>query len=126
MSATAALREAIAMPFAEEQVAELKLLCADVSEVTEAGCVYVFLPGLTLPDGCSPARTDALLCPSARDGYESRLFFAERIESKARTEPNWNVNGVRIAERNWHAYSWKTSPNLRLAQMVAAHLRALR
>ena len=35
-------------------------------------------------------------------------------------------NGVRIAERNWHAYSWKTSPNLRLAQMVAAHLRALR
>jgi hypothetical protein len=114
------------MSFPEDQVAELKLLCPDVSEVEEAGCKYLLLPGLNLPDECSPARTDALLCPSARDGYPSRLFFAERVQSKAKAEPNWNANGVRIAERNWHAFSWKTNPNLRLAQMVAAHLRALR
>jgi hypothetical protein len=114
------------MSYPEDQVVELKLLCPDVSEVKEAGCIYFFLPGLILPDGCSPARTDALLCPSARDGYPSRLFLAERVQSKAKAEPNWNANGVRIVERNWHAYSWKTNPNLRLAQMVAAHLRALR
>lgn len=114
------------MSYPEDQVAELKLLCPGVCEVKEAGCTLYFLPGLILPDGCSPALTDALLCPSARDGYASRLFFAERMVSEAAAVPNWNANGVRIAERNWHAYSWKTNPNLRLAQMVAAHLRALR
>ncbi len=114
------------MSFPEDQVAELKLLCPNVSEVKESGCTYLLLPGLNLPDGCSPARTDALLCPSARDAYPSRLFLAERVQSKAAAVPNWNANGVRIAERNWHAYSWKTNPNLRLAQMVPAHLRALR
>jgi len=112
------------MSFPEDQVVELKLLCPDVSEVEEAGCMYLLLPGLYLPDGCIPARTDALLCPTARDGYESRLFFADRIECKF--VPNWNADGVRIVERNWHAFSWKISANLRLVQMVAAHLRALR
>lgn len=109
--------------YPEDQVAELKLLCPDVSRVEEAGCTFLLLPGLYLPEGCNPARTDALLCPTPRDGYASRLFFAERVQSKP--ERNWNATGVRIAERNWHAYSWKTNPNLRLAQMVAAHLRAL-
>jgi hypothetical protein len=112
------------MPFPEDQVAELKQLCPDVTEVEEAGCTFLLLPGLNLPDGCSPARTDVLLCPTARDGYASRLFFAEKVQSKV--ERNWNATGVRIAERNWHAFSWKANPNLRLAQMVAAHLGALR
>lgn len=111
------------MPFPEDQVAELKLICPDVSAVEEGGCVFLLLPGLHLPEGCSPVCIDALLCPTARDGYDSRLFFSERLQTK--TERNWNATGVRIAERNWHAFSWKTSPNLRLAQMVAAHLRAL-
>ena len=111
------------MSYPDDQVAELKLLCPDVSQVEEAGCTFLLLPALNLPDGCRPARTDALLCPSARDGYASRLFFAEKVKAKA--ERNWNATGVRIAERNWHAYSWKTNPNLRLAQMVAAHMRAL-
>jgi hypothetical protein len=112
------------MSFTEEQVAELKQLCQAVRQYEEAGCTYLLLPGLNLPEGCSPSRLDALLCPTPRDGYSSRLFFAERVGSRAQL--NWNANGVRIAERNWHAYSWKVSPDLRLAQMVAAHLRALR
>jgi hypothetical protein len=114
------------MGFPEDQVAELKLLCPEASEVAEAGLSYLLLPGLNLPEGCSTPRVDALLCPSTRDGYPSRLFLAERVQSKAKAEPNWNANGIRIVERNWHAFSWKTSPNLRLAQMVAAHMRALR
>lgn len=126
MSATVAPPKVSTMSFPEDQVAELKLLCPNVREVLEAGCIFYLLPALALPDGCSPPRTDALLCPSARDGYASRLFLAEKVQSRAKAAPNWNSNGVRIAERNWHAYSWKTGPNLRLAQMVAAHLRALR
>ncbi len=112
------------MSFPDDQVAELKLLCPCIQHVEEAGCTYLLLPGLRLPAGCIPSRVNALLCPSARDGYPSRLFFAERLQS--RVQLNWNANGVRIAERNWHAYSWKVNSNLRLAQMVAAHLRALR
>jgi hypothetical protein len=112
------------MSFPNDQVAELKLLCPEAAAFNEAGCTYVLLPGLNLPEGCEPACADALLCPTARDGYDSRLFFAEQI--KCGNSPNWNATCVRIGERNWHAYSWRTVPNLRLAQMVAVHLRALR
>ena len=112
------------MTFPEDQVAELKLLCPNIQHCDEAGRIYLLLPRLSLPEGCSPSTSDALLCPTERDGYPSRLFFAERI--KSRTELNWNASGVRILERNWQAYSWKVNPGMRLAQMVAAHLRALR
>jgi hypothetical protein len=112
------------MSLPEDQIAEVKQLCPHVQLHEEAGRSYLLLPGLNLPDGCSPASVDALLCPSERDGYPSRLFFAEKVKSPK--ELNWNANGVRIAERNWQAYSWKTKPILRLIQMIAAHLRALR
>jgi len=112
------------MVFPEDQVAELKLLCPEVQQCDEGGRTHLLLPGLSLPEGCSPSITDALLCPTERDGYPSRLFFADRIESG--TPLNWNANGVRLLERNWHAYSWKVNPNLRLVQMIAAHLRGLR
>ena len=48
-----------------------------------------------------------------------------RREGAVEGERNWNASGVRIAERNWHAFSWKANPNLRLAQMVAAALGGL-
>ena len=82
------------MSFPEDQVAELKLLCAEAQQCEEAGCTYLLLPGLKLPKGCSPAKTDALLCPTARDGYPFRLFFAERVQSS--TKLNWNAERVRI------------------------------
>jgi hypothetical protein len=112
------------MAFPEEQVEELNRLSPDVQQCEEGGRSYLLLPGLFLPEGCEPATTDALLCPTERDGYPSRLFFADRVKSPA--SPNWNATGVRLFERNWHAYSWKVNPNLRLAQMVAAHLKGLR
>jgi hypothetical protein len=115
-------REMISFP--EDQIAELKLLCPDVAQFEEASSTYLPLPGLCLPEGCKPARTDALLCPCGRDGYPSRLFFAEKVE--CRGPLNWNASGVRIGERNWHAFSWKTASKLRLAQIVAVHLKALR
>lgn len=111
------------MVLPDDQVGELKRLSRIVQQFVEAGCTYLLLH-LSLPNGCTPASTDALLCLTPRDGYPSRLFFAERIQSAASL--NWNATGVRIGERNWHAYSWKVNENLRLAQLVAAHLRALR
>lgn len=110
--------------FTKEQIDELKRLFPDVLQGEEAGVTYFLLPQIHLPDGCTPARTDALLCPSPRDGYSSRLFFAEQIQTSKAL--NWNASGVRILERNWNAFSWKLdAPNLRLVQMLSLHLKAL-
>lgn len=110
------------MTTADDEVRELLRQHPDTQEGTEAGVRYFLIPGLRLPAGCSPDRADALLCPTPRDGYPSRLFFAEAVACS--TPRNWNASNVRIMERNWFAISWKVNPNLRLAQMVAAHLTA--
>jgi hypothetical protein len=112
------------MNYPEEQTTELKSIAKEVLLCEEGGKVYFVLKGLKLPNGCTPTEIDALLSPTERDGYPSRLFFAEKIS--ANKSLNWNGNNVRILERNWFAYSWKlNSPVLRLAQMVAAHLGPL-
>jgi hypothetical protein len=116
--------EATKVPFPEDQVGELKQFCPDLQECEEGGCAYVLLRGLNLPEGCSPAVVDALLCPTPRDGYQFRLYFAMRVESGVQL--NWNANGVRILERNWHAFSWTVNPEPRLMQMVAAYLMHLK
>jgi hypothetical protein len=60
------------MTFPDDQIVELKRLCPEVHLYEEAGRAYLLLPGLNLPDGCMPATSDALLCPTARDGCSSR------------------------------------------------------
>ena len=112
------------MAISSDQIEELRTLFGDVKTSKEGGVTYFLIPSLGLPIGCSPDKVDALLCPTTRDGYASRLFFAERIQSP--TQQNWNANSIRILERNWHTFSWRVPENLRLAQMVAVHLRGLR
>lgn len=113
------------MTFPQDELDELKHLYGDIQRADEGGSPYFLVTGLPLPEGCTPRRVDALLCPAPRDGYPSRLFFAERPSS--RSSPNWNGQ-VRILERNWFAFSWKinASEPLRLAQVIQAHLRGLR
>jgi hypothetical protein len=113
------------MKFAEDEVAELKMLFPGVSKYEEGGITYFLIPSLMLPPRCDPKSTDALFCPMNRgDGYESRLFFSSKVRSPV--ERNWNGQDVRIIERNWFAYSWKIGESkLRLVQMISAHLRAL-
>lgn len=112
------------MSFPSDQIEELKRLLGTVQAAEEGGTTYFLIPALALPAGCTPSIVDALLCPTSRDGYPSRLFFAERIQSPI--SRNWNANGVRIIERNWYAFSWKVPENLRLAQIIGVHLRGLR
>jgi hypothetical protein len=123
MSAPALAREVIVFP--KDQIEELKHCCQAVSACQDGGIDYLLLEGLALPPGCSPARIDALLCPTFRDGYSSRLFFAAQVQSPFAR--NWNFDG-RICERNWHGYSWKTDDPrpMRLAQLVRLHLDGLR
>ena len=106
-----------------DQIEEINRLFNGTSSYKEGGYVYFYIPDLQMPEGCNPEKVDVLLCPMPRDGYNSRLFFAEKIQSLK--SQNWNVNGVRILEKNWHAFSWKVPQNLRLSQMIAIHLKGL-
>ena len=109
----------------DDELRELLRQYPELAEGTEAGVTYYLIPGLRLPKGCTPDRVDALLCPTSRDGYPSRLFLEKIVTS--RTSHNWNASNVRILERNWFAVSWMLkTPNLRLAQLLAAHLEAFR
>jgi len=82
----------------QDQIDELKSLYPGLSLIKEAGIEYLLIPNLVLPTGCVPEKLNALLCPTPRDGYTSRLFFAQQV--KGPHQLNWNANGVRIGEQN--------------------------
>ena len=108
------------MPYPKEQTDELKGYCKKVSSLPEGGIDFLYLEELRLPAGCAPAICDALLCPVAKDGYPSRLYFSVQVNGQFAR--NWN-GSVRIGEKNWYAFSWKVdlaSPTL--AQLLIAHL----
>ncbi len=112
------------MNFPPEILDEIRPLCRSINRFDEGGTTYVLLEALALPEGCVPSLVDALLCPSGRDGYPSRLFLAEKVSGRG--SPNW-TGEARLIERNWHAYSWKVDvPGLTLAQLIANHLRVFR
>ena len=112
------------MDFPDKQIKELEKYCEGVRRVDEGGLIYFYIPALILPDGCEPKVVEAMLCPVDRDGYTSRLFLSEMV--KTPFPRNWNANGVRIMERQWHAFSYKDIKGMTLLQMLGAHLRGLK
>jgi hypothetical protein len=105
-----------------EQMEELKTICPDAREMSEAGLAYILLPGLRLPEGNNPTQVDALLCLQQREGYPTRLFLSEQVAGKGN---NWN--SFRVLDRTWLACSWNNVGSLlRPAQVLAEHLRAFR
>src|SRR5882672_11146927 len=112
------------MQIPDDVLAELHSLGRRVQRFDEGGKPYLLIADHALPEGCDPPIVDVLLCPQGRDGYPSRLFFSQRVKSRAGRE---FVHEARIAERQWYAYSWHVDrTDLRLAQLLAAHERALR
>ncbi|PYT71655.1 MAG: hypothetical protein DMG39_12455 [Acidobacteria bacterium] len=108
----------------EGELRELEQLCNGAREFTEFDRNYILLPQLQLPDGCTPAVVDALLCLSARDSYPTRLFYSQQIACK--NALNWNAQNVPILQRNWFAYSWNYVASGRPIEVLAQHLKALR
>ena len=106
-----------------EELEEMKrIFGSEVGELEESGYVYVYIPGLKMPPGCTPLHTDALLCPQAQSGYPSRLFFKEAIHTPKAV--NWNGQ-VFILGHQWHAFSYNNVANMSLANMVMSHLRGM-
>ncbi len=107
----------------EPELRELDLVCAGAKAYSEFERQYILLPQLRLPEGCTPSTVDALLCSDARDGYPTRLFFAQQIASK--NSLNWNSQNVLILQKNWFAYSWNYVATGRPIEVLAQHLKAL-
>jgi hypothetical protein len=109
---------------AEADMTELRSLCPDAKQAQEGGLRYVLLSSLKLPEGCTPAELDCLLCVDPRDGYAGRLFFSQVVGT--REARNWQMQNVRILERNWFAFSWQIPANLRPMEILLTLLRAVR
>jgi hypothetical protein len=109
------------MPSAEALI-EMQTICPGAAAMSEAGLEYIFLPGLKLPPGRTPAACDALLCLSGREGYTTRLFLSVQLSDRG---SNWNT--FRILDRVWYSWSWNHVPaSGRPMQILAEHLSALR
>jgi hypothetical protein len=98
---------------------ELKRICPGAKEMPEASIDFILLPDLKIS---GQGQVDGLLCPQARDGYPTRLFLSKEVPGKGN---NWTTH--RILDRTWWTWSWKdVSADLRLAEILAAHISALR
>lgn len=114
------------MAINDADVAALKGYCDEVSTTESGGIDYARLKRLRLP-GCTPDTVDALLCLGDRgEGYATRLYFSEKVTPPRVLQLNWNANGVRILEENWHAYSWKVPKGTSPVDTLIEHLKPLR
>jgi hypothetical protein len=105
-----------------DPLGELRSICAGARMLMEAGHHYIDLPGLTFLSNGSVIRRDGLLSIEPHSGYTTRLFLSTPVPGKGN---NWSVHT--IVGRTWHTWSWNNVPaNLRLAEILAEHLRALR
>jgi hypothetical protein len=95
---------------------------SEVREFEEGGYVFVYIPGLKMPPGCTPMQTDALLCPQSHSGYPSRLFFREAIQTSKAV--NWNGQAF-VLGHQWHAFSYNGVENMSQVNMVINHLRGM-
>lgn len=108
----------------EREIARLRELSPEAEIWTEGGLQIAFLPGVQfIAKGVKVVR-DLLLWPWEREGYQSRLFLSDRVESSE--DRNWNAV-FNIQGRAWHAISWQgVSNTLPWIEILGAHLRALR
>jgi hypothetical protein len=106
------------------QITALKTLYPKLSVASEGGVEYIRIEEMTLPAGATPRVVTALLCPTARDGYTSRLFLSEQISHSGKGT-NWNPStGTVLLGQKWWAVSWQTQAHPTLIAMVLDHLRA--
>jgi hypothetical protein len=111
--------------FPAEQIEALKRLFPNLSSATEGGVTFFLMDKVVLPEGCSPREVSALLCPTAREGYPSRLFISAQVEHPKKA--NWNpAGGSVILGRQWWALSWKVKEGQPLVQLVLDHLGGFR
>jgi hypothetical protein len=111
------------------QVAFIQHICPRARQVAEAGQEMVLLPGLKVSLGSEIRVMDGLLCPFSHSNYSTRLFLSESLHAERPMigphAANWSTHI--LLGQAWHTWSWNNVPaHLPLAQMLVAHLEALR
>lgn len=108
--------------FAEDQMEELRQICSGAVPMADGTLRLVHLPNLQVPTGGNVKVLEGLLCPTNHSGYETRLFLSEGRFGRVN---NWTSH--QILGKTWHTWSWQgVSASLRLAEILALHLKALR
>ncbi|KRA84081.1 hypothetical protein [Altererythrobacter sp. Root672] len=103
------------------QLARLRALCPEAELWDEAGSPLVFLPELRVESDGAVHTVDLLLCPRARDGYDTRLFFSKQLP-KAR---NWAPHA--LMARGWFAFSWQgIASSQPWLDILGSHLEAVK
>jgi hypothetical protein len=123
------LKGGLSMSYSQEHMDDLKkTFGSEVAVISEAGYEYVYIRGLKMPPGCTPAVTDALLCPVQHFSawYPSRLFLKDRVHHPKQTQgqPNWQPSQY-ILGYEWHNFSYKEVVTGKFSDMVLMHLRGL-
>jgi len=104
-----------------EQLGRLRALCPGAELWDEAGAPFVFLPDLKVESAGTIYTIDALLCPRARDNYESRLYFSTQLP----VVRNWAAHNVMA--RTWWAFSWQgIGSGQPWIDILAGHLEAVK
>lgn len=108
-----------------ERLETLKSAYPGLALGKESGTEFILIPELILPEGCQPGKLAALLCPTERDSYPSRLFLSEKITHSG-PGINWTVNGVQILGRSWWAVSWRIAESEFPHEILLNHLKAFK
>lgn len=104
-----------------DPMAGLRALCPAADLWHEGEQPLVFMPGISVESGGTKHQVDLLLCPRARDSYETRLFFSRQLPV------NRNWSSFNIMTRTWHAFSWSGIPaNDDWLEILATHLEAVK
>lgn len=109
------------MTFDSDEIRKIREISSSVASATDGGITFLLIEGLRLPEKCTPKVVNALLCPVLKDGYSSRLYF--ELIPQGIQPLNWNGN-LWLLDKNWHAFSWQTSPGQKLFEMIVEHLNA--
>jgi hypothetical protein len=105
-----------------DQFEEIEAICAGTKTLTDGPLHLIHFPALSIPTQGRVERMEALLCLTGHEGYSTRLFLERLL-----TIPSRNWKRVSLVGREWHTWSWNNVPgDLRIAQILAEHLRALR
>jgi hypothetical protein len=90
----------------DSDLERLQVLCSgQVVRRSEGNDRFIDLPGLHFHGRGKEHEVDALLCLNQRDGYATKLYFAEQVPELGTPWTSHYILG-----RNWFSWSWKEVP----------------
>lgn len=104
----------------EAEIEGLRGVNPGVEAMSEGGSVFAFLPRFRFRAGGTVQEMDALLCPCAHSGYETRLFLERIVPGYGGA---WYP--LQVLGRPWQAISWSgVTPEQPWTKILAEHLAA--